>query len=58
MDGFDSEFDIIFDRSLEELCLLDKLDSPITAGKLSSLRKTNEINEKYNLRPKKRTKMT
>ena len=49
MDGFDSEFDIIFDRSLDELCLLDKLDNSITAASLSSLRKTKERNEKNNL---------
>ena len=49
MDGFDSEFDIIVDRSLEELRLLDDLGNPITVATLSSLIETKERNEKHNL---------
>ena len=50
MDRFDSKFSIKFDGSLEDLCLLDEIDNPITVATLSSLRKTKERNEKHNLR--------
>ena len=47
MDGFDSESDIIVDRSLEEICLLDELDNPIT---IDTFTHRTQRNKKHNLR--------
>ena len=41
---FDSKFSTIVDSLLEELCLLDELNSPITVATLSSLTELKERN--------------